>query len=329
MLRAQAGQRVEAGLLDVAMAFEDGSQVVLSSGARLRTAMVGPSSATLELERGRANVRVVHTRATRWTVKAGAYSVAVTGTRFRVDWQPETAVFSVVVEEGRVRVSGGDLAEAVDIGAGQSLALQDGLPLAGAATGSGGGVIRPPSQPSAVDPPSPPVARESPPGVPPETGFPVGHRQGPRREARSAWREQAEAGHYRDALVEAERKGFEGICKMASGADLLTLAEAARYAGRSERAEQALKAVRDRFARDEEAAMAAYLLGRMAAEAARWFRTYLVERPGGRLGREAEGRLLESLAFMDRQTAREAARAYLGRYPTGPHAAFARNLLGQ
>ena len=54
----------------------------------------------------------------------------------------------------------------------------------------------------------------------------------------------------------------------------------------------------------------------------------LAERPGGRLDREAEGRLLESLAFMDRNTAREAARVYLQHYPSSPHAAFARNLLG-
>jgi TolA-binding protein len=136
-------------------------------------------------------------------------------------------------------------------------------------------------------------------------------------------------------MADAERKGFSGICREASGADLLTLAEAARYAGRAERADQALKAVRARFGRGEDTAMAAYLLGRIAAEsrrdhsdAAHWFRTYLTERPSGRLSREAEGRLLESLAFMDRRTAREAARTYLEHYPSGPHAAFARNLLG-
>jgi transmembrane sensor len=335
MVRAQAGQRVEAALLDVSMAFDDGSRVVLSSGTSLRTAMVGSSSATLDLERGRANVHVVHTKDTHWTVRAGDYSVAVIGTRFRVDWQPETAAFSVVVEEGRVHVSGGVLAEAVDIAAGQSLALQNGLPVPGEGTR---GIVPPalvPAQPSTAEQPSPAV-RESAPAAPAEAGLPVvGHRSGFRHASPSSWREQAEAGRYRDALAEAERRGFDGICRTASGADLLTLAEAARYAGRSERAEQALKAVRARFARGEDAAMAAYLLGRMAAEvrrdhgeAAQWFRTYLVERPSGRLGREAEGRLLESLAFMDRYTAREAARAYLGRYPTGPHAAFARNLLG-
>jgi hypothetical protein len=332
MVRAQAGQRVEASLLDVSMAFDDGSRVVLSSGTSLRTTMVGPTGATLELERGRAHVRVVHTRDTRWAIQAGNYSIAVTGTRFRVDYQPQSGAFSVAVEEGRVRVSGGLLAEPVDIGAGQSLALENGRPVPGAWN------LPTPAAPSpapVADLPSPtePESSASPPA---EMALPVpSHRPAARQVATPSWREQAGAGRYRDALLEAERKGFDGICRTAVGADLLTLAEAARYAGRSDRAEQALQSVRARFARGEDAAMAAYQLGRIAAEgrrdhgeAARWFRTYLAERPNGRLNREAEGRLLESLAFMDRQTAREAARAYLVRYPTGPHAAFARNLLG-
>jgi transmembrane sensor len=327
-VRPQAGQHVEASLLDLALAFDDGSRVVLSSGARMHTAMIGPSSATLEIERGRAQVHVVHTKDTRWMVHAGSYAIAVTGTRFRVDWQPESGAFSVVVEEGRVRVSGGLLTEAVDISAGQSLALENGQQVPAWTV--------PASPAPTVDLPAPTPEPAMAPTVPTEMALPVSsHRPAAHRLSHASWLEQAQAGHYRDALTEAERKGFEGICRTASGTDLLTLAEAARYAGRGDRAEQALKVVRARFGRGEDAAMAAYLLGRIAAEsrrdhgeAARWFRTYLAERPSGRLTREAEGRLLESLAFMDRYTAREAARAYLGRYPSGPHAAFARNLLG-
>ena len=338
-VRAQPGQRVEASVLDLALAFDDGSRVVLSSGASLRTEMVGPSSASLELERGRAAVHVTHTRSTHWTVRAGAYWVLVTGTRFHLDWRPEDEALSVVVEEGSVRVTGGVLAEPLDVSAGQSLALEQGRAVG---AGTGGLVIPhrslgavPPSQaaPEAAPPTFMPSPLDNEP-LPTQGRRPTGHHPSPPSSS-SSWRQQAEAGHYRDALAEAERKGFDGICRESAGTDLLTLAEAARYAGRAERAEQALKAVRTRFGRGEDAAVAAYLLGRIAAEnhrdhadAARWFRTYLAERPGGRLDREAEGRLLESLAFMDRNTAREAARVYLQHYPSGPHAAFARNLLG-
>ncbi len=333
-VRAQAGQRVAASLLDLDLAFEDGSRVVLASGASLRTESLGPASANLELERGRATVRVVHTKATRWTVRAGTYQVAVTGTRFRLDWRPESGAFSVAVEEGSVRVSGGLLTQALDIVAGQSLALEHGRPVAASSS---------PAAPEAAPAVAPEqaVAEAPPPTLgpsPTELGPTAPIRRPPASRPAAptlTWREQAEAGRYRDAMAEAERRGFERILREASGADLLTLAEAARYAGRAERAEQALRSVRARFGRGEDAAVAAFLLGRIAAEtrhdhaaAARWFRTYLAERPGGRLDREAEGRLLESLAFMDRATAREAARAYLQHYPTGPHAAFARNLLG-
>jgi transmembrane sensor len=327
-VRAQAGQRVAAESLDLALTFDDGSEVVLASGASVRTDMVGPASASLLLERGRATVHVIHTRATRWTVRAGSYAIAVTGTRFRVDWRPERGAFSLAVEEGSVVVRGGLLREPLDIRTGQSVTLEQGR---AAGTPPSADEIRP----SAGTPTA--IPREAPASIPgPAPVESPAHKAAARYPEAPSWRAQAEAGHYRDALVEAERRGFESLCREATVADLLTLAEAARYAGRPERAEQSLKAVRRRFGGTDDAAMAAYLLGRIAAEhrrdhrsAARWFRTYLGERPSGRLNREAEGRLLESLAFMDRNTAREAARLYLEHYPAGPHAAFARNLLGQ
>ncbi|MBN2573162.1 MAG: FecR domain-containing protein [Deltaproteobacteria bacterium] len=332
-VRAQAGQRVAASLLDLTLAFEDGSRVELSSGSSLRTVTVGPAAANLELERGRATVRVVHRRTTRWTVRAGSYRVTVTGTRFRVDWRPERGAFAVAVEEGSVRVSGGLLTEPVDVRAGQSVAFEQGR--AAGAISAAPVAPEPPAEPGAA--PSESAAPAAPPALlPSPLGLePASRRSAAQRLAAPSWREQAEAGRYRDAMAEAERKGFAGICREAAAADLLTLAEAARYAGRSDRAEQALKTVRARFGRSDDAAVAAYVLGRIAAEtrrdyadAARWFRAYLAEQPGGRLDREAEGRLLEALAFMDRKTAREAARLYLRHYPSGPHAAFARNLLG-
>jgi len=335
-VRAEAGQRIAASMLDLAVDFADGSRVVLASGASMRTDAVGPASANLELERGHASIRVKHTATTRWTVRAGSYSVAVTGTRFSIDWHPERGGFSLAVEEGSVRVSGGLLSQPVDVGEGQSVAFEQGAVHELAAAGGPKGAA---SQPVAALPAPASDVRSAPPGTwptPLDLG-PAGIRRKPpgQHSVVPSWLEQAQAGHYRDALEEAERKGFDGICQQSSASDLLSLAEAARYAGRPARAEEALKATRDRFSRSDDAAVAAYLLGRIAAEnrrdpaaAARWFRTYLDERPRGVLNREAEGRLLESLAFTDRESARAAARSYLQRYPTGPHAAFARNLLG-
>jgi len=333
-VHAEAGQRVTASLLDISVSFEDGSAAVLSSGSVLRTEMVGPASASLRLERGQVRVHVIHAPTTQYAVHAGPYTVAVTGTRFRVNWGPDKGAFAVGVDEGSVRVSGGLLTEPVDILPGQSISLEQGreslghAALAGALAGAPAAMA--PAPASENEPLAP---TESPPAsAEPAT---TAHRPVARHVAATTWRQQAEAGHYREAMQEAERRGFDGICREASGPELLNLAEAARYTGQTGRAEQALKAVRARFGHTDEAALSAYLLGRIAAEvrhdysgAADWFRSYLVARPDGRLSREAEGRLLESLAFMDRSTARKAARKYLEHYPSGPHAAFARNLLG-
>jgi hypothetical protein len=335
-VRAEAGQRVVAPEHDLAIAFDDGSQVVLSSGTSMHTEALGPAHARLRLERGRATVRVAHTRGTHYTVRAGAYVITVTGTRFRLGWRPESGALSLAVDEGSVLLSGVLMKEPVAIRAGQSVAFEQERAV-GSVLGARQGTQEGPSESraEAVPPeePGPGFVPVAPAVVPPP------HVRHPTVKTPTAvspsWQAHAEAGHYREALAEAERVGYPSLCRAATASDLLTLAEAARYAGRAERAEQALAAVRARYAQSEDAAVAAYLLGRIAAEhrrdhawAARWFRTYLAERPGGRLDREAEGRLLESLAFLDRNQARAAARAYLEHHPRGPHAAFARNLLG-
>ena len=82
--------------------------------------------------------------------------------------------------------------------------------------------------------------------------------------------------------------------------------------------------------------MAAFSLGRVAydrrnyREAARWFQSYLREEPAGGVAREAAGRLIEVQdAAGDDAAAREAATAYLAKYPAGPRARLARTILNR
>jgi len=83
--------------------------------------------------------------------------------------------------------------------------------------------------------------------------------------------------------------------------------------------------------------LAAFLLGRLAfdaqqdyAEAERWFAVYESERPDGPLIREAMGRRLEALARSgDSAGARAQAERYLARFPFGPHARRAREILAE
>ena len=146
------------------------------------------------------------------------------------------------------------------------------------------------------------------------------------------WQELAKGGDYAGAVAGAREVGIARILVKAPSADLLTLAQAARFAGDTGLARRTLRAVRDRFTGSAAAAVATYDLGRLAfdtsgryLEAAHWFSRYLREHPGGGLAREASGRLVEALDRSgDRRGAKEAARDYLMRYPNGPHAPLAR-----
>jgi outer membrane protein assembly factor BamD (BamD/ComL family) len=115
---------------------------------------------------------------------------------------------------------------------------------------------------------------------------------------------------------------------------LALLADVARHAGAPRQAEHALRTLRRRFPGSNEAALAAFSLGRLEFDeyqaypsAATWFRTYLNERPSGSMTREALGRLLEAHhRARDPASAREVAARYLREYPSGPHAELASRL---
>jgi tetratricopeptide (TPR) repeat protein len=152
-----------------------------------------------------------------------------------------------------------------------------------------------------------------------------------------SWQELAREGRYRDALVAAESAGFERVLGGASAAELLALGDAARLGGRADRGEQAYLALRRRFPGTSDAGVAAFDLARIAFDvrgdydaAASWLRTCLAEPRASGVAREASGRLIEALqraGHVDEAVA--AARDYLQRDPTGPHAGYARALLAQ
>jgi TolA-binding protein len=132
------------------------------------------------------------------------------------------------------------------------------------------------------------------------------------------------------SLVERD---FDGRCNALAPADLLLLADVARYAGNSARAQQAWLALRTRFPGDARGGAAAFFLGRTAfeegafADAEHWFGVSLRESPSGALARDAAGRLIEACQRAgDVEAAQQAARRYLSEYPTGPHARLAESI---
>jgi TolA-binding protein len=305
---------------DLGLRFSDGARVTLAPDSRARVAQVDAHGAALVLDAGRVRAAVVHRSDTRWDVHAGPFTVAVTGTQFQVGWQPRTGELSVDVTEGAVLVSG------------------PGLPARRVAAGES---LRVPGAPPAVD--APPAEAPAPssgatrPAPPPRATRVTTRRAAAEPAAPPAWQARLDAADYAGAMAALDDAQFGALCGGAGAGTLGALADAARLTARFDRAGRALRALRDRFPGDAHATVAAFDLGKIAfdqqrrfAEAARWFETYLTERPDGPLAREAAGRLMEAYERQgDRDRAREAARRYLGRYPEGPHAALARQLLAR
>src|SRR5205085_9103832 len=84
----------------------------LMPDARGRLRAVDTDGARFALEHGTAALRVTPNPERRWFVEAGPFLVTVKGTVFTVSWDPGSERFDLVLQQGRVVVSGpeGDIA---------------------------------------------------------------------------------------------------------------------------------------------------------------------------------------------------------------------------
>jgi TolA-binding protein len=299
-----------------AIRFSDGSSWTLIDGAVARVTDTSSAGATVVLDDGALHAAVVHRPAGKWRVAAGPFTVLVTGTKFDVRWRPVDQTFELELHEGAVTILGPSLGDGGrHLSAGERIRIS--IP---------DEAMRSPSAPDtarvqAAESPSPQLA-------------PSGA-HGPATGARVSWKQLALEERYAEALTVAETEHFDVICRGASAPDLLLLANTARFAGSAKRAETAFRSLRARFPGTHEAALAAFSMGRIAydehrnfRDAADWFRRYLADEPGGILAREASGRLIEAYRSAgDVAEARQSAKAYLAKYPSGPHAAVARGVL--
>jgi hypothetical protein len=310
---------------EVPLQFSDGSSISLAPGASAVIASLLHNGGTLRINNGRAHVSVVHSAKARWAVLAGPYTITVTGTRFDVDWQPLQSQFVLSLHEGNVVVSGHTSHPPTQMTAGQQLVvLGDTWTIGKPSDTMASNSLEAPVEVASGTAPNDSESLAAPVSTSNEVSTP-GLRAVP------GWSALAYRGDYRAAFEAAEREGFDKVCRSSSASELLSLAEASRFSGHAARAIQALDALRSRYAGSEDAAVAAFQLGRLTTngqQAAEWFRTYLREHKRGELTREAKGRLLEALSRAgDKDAARAAARDYLTAYPRGPHAAFATKLL--
>jgi hypothetical protein len=314
--------------------FSDGSEVALQPGSRARLATLDSSGAHLVLESGSADVRVIPNHGAKYRVSLGPFAVDVTGTRFDVGFRPADEVFTLTLHEGKVVVSGCVLGEGRTLLAGESLSASC---RAGHFEISAAGAARP--VPSAAEAPAPaaePVDEAA--ASPGEDG--ISRANEAARDVAPAsptWQNLSRQGRFADAYSLIAIDGFEAAISRATAAELSLLGDTARFAGKPTDALSAYQALRSRAAGTSSAKQAAFSIARVHfdqraayAEAARWFRTYLAEQPGGPLAREAEGRLMESLSRAgDRAGARKAAEQYLAKYARGPHERVARQLVAR
>ncbi len=294
--------------------FSDGTTLTLASESHARVVQVDDRGARVVLERGSVRARVKHLPRARWTVGVGPFDVRVTGTAFVVQWEPERQEFSLALREGSVELSGPLVGRARRIAAGETVrvAMRERRfeIVSGERVAAADPIPGPEVSPAAALPPAPQALRE------PSNAPPV-------------WLVHAKAARWQDTMAAAS-PDWNGWLGSGDAAALTLLGDAARYTRDVARATQAFETLRRRFPGTPRAAEAAYRLGILAggdrATAARWFQTYLDERPAGSLAREALGRLME---VGDEVRKVQAARTYLERYPAGPHARLAQSIVGE
>ncbi len=339
----------------VALRFSEGTEVELGPGSKGRVASLTAHGASIVLDGGALHARVVHRPRAHWSVSAGPFDIQVTGTAFDVAWSAASERLEVALHDGSVVVQGPSLLHGVRVVAGQRLVARARVgevelsslfdpqardtpaasasvdpaaaiaPSAAAASATATATVTATASAAVGSVASTEVARvgpafekEAPPSRPPN----------------ASWSELVSSGDFRAVLESARARGLEQTFHHANLRDLAALSDAARYAGERALARRGLLLQRTRFASSAEARAAAFVLGRMAddagthTEALKWYDDYLREAPHGAFAAEALGRKLVVLVRIGRSSAaREVAEAYVQRFPTGPHLAYAQEVL--
>lgn len=279
---------------------EERVRVRLRAGAtRLRRERAADARAAVALEAGPARFEVDKRdlaggeRAFR--VAAGQVLVEVLGTVFTVDRSQPGRVL-VAVEEGTVRVAWGEGAGSRLLHAGDRGEFAD----------DGAGELSAPASEPGSEPPTAGTARL--PAAP-----------------SGAWRELARAGHYGAAYLALQR---DRRALRDDPNDLMLAADVARLSRHPEDAVAPLQRLMAKYPRDDRAAPAAFLLGRLlleslgrAPEAATAFARAHALSPGGPLAEDALAREVQALLRAgDVARARVRAGDYLARFPAGVRA---------
>lgn len=332
---------IPADRASLSLRFTDGSRILLMPSARARVASTTVRGAKLMLESGRVECDIAHLPGAEWAVAAGPYTVEVTGTSFDVSWDTARSTLEVQMRQGSVRLRGPGAEGGIDLRDQQHFVISSGAPAASAPVPSqidSASLTGPGPVTSGRMVPSPSATVEMP--LPSESSLDSGSRAPKSSDLSDAtteesltWSQRVARGEYARVVSEAEAIGIDTVLGASSLADVGALADAARFVGKGAIASRALHTIRTRFPGTARAASAAFVLGRTAEDAGQsasamsWYDTYLAEAPGGALAPEALGRRMLALRRMgNTAAAKQAAEAYLQRFPHGPYSGVAREM---
>jgi len=313
--------------------FSDGTEIVLERAARAQVRDVAAHGAGIMLFEGRAHTSFVPKPKASWQVLAGPYVVRVTGTVFDVEWSRDRGQLDVWMQKGSVVVTGPMVEAGVAVSRHQHLSLRPNDPRI-VLEKDVAVPAEPPDESSAESsiwaPPAAAPPREAEPAAPERKPGPSLERQIDRH----SWGRRLAQGDFEAIIAAAERRGFREVMVHGTQADLAALADAARYTRRGDLARRALLAERARFPGSAPAREAGYFLGVLSEDdgtwrdALEWYARYRREDPAGTYAAPALGR---TMVLEARREGNGAARAdaedYLRRFPGGPYAPTARQIL--
>jgi ferric-dicitrate binding protein FerR (iron transport regulator) len=271
--------------------FSDGTSISLSRDAALSVVSAERESPRVRLDRGDAEIQVIHRAHAHWKFVAGPFEVEVVGTAFDLHWSPTARDFSLNLREGVVEISGPILDGPLLLRAGHKV-------LVSVDTGRVAITSAPELNGSASAQSAAPALQATP--APQSTQMPMAMRTSFPAAAVTAtpsfvsWRTLVGRGRFEDVIREAQALPVDTCLARCAAADLRALGDAARYSGRASLAERAFLSLRQRFPGTSDGTVAAFLLGRtfetqrQPAQAGAWYNRYLAEAPSGPFAVEAE-----------------------------------------
>ena len=304
---------VDSGGVSSDIALSDGSHIRLSPGTRIEPLESTGATFSAIVAQGRVDFDVRPGGPRHWTIECGLATVEVVGTEFTCE--REAGRLHVGVRHGVVLVRGDRVPErARRLSAGESLDLRDegrSAPL--------GEALAPAMLPASPD------EGAAPPDMAVEAAKQDHSR--PRGTGARTWRDLARRGHHEDAYAALGSEGLRLESKRLGVSDLLALADVARLSGHPAEAVMPLERILSDFARDAQAPLAAFALGRLeldslghAQAATSAFRKALELGIPRSLREDVLARLVEaSTRSGDTRAAQRAADAYLDEFPTGRH----------